>query len=241
MGAREGIRLAIAYSRKPNERGFCGPQEDEAKLLLKGFLFGENEEEGRVRQILSGFEGAFAYYKLIASKNGIEDPFDERVVEAYWIGNELLENVASSDIKEMIRRDFVGKSRLTARMAEELAARIPFGVKAHHSTHVFHVGSVTGRLVLKGRLLDMCRVCSGQVGDIEDDRMEVFYKPTVITEKGAGFGTYKKDYVHYDRRLFPHVKRDDVISFHWQEACQVLSKKQAENLNKYTRHTLSLL
>ena len=40
-----------------------------------------------------GFEGAYPYLELIASENGIADPLDARVVEAYWLGNDLLEHV----------------------------------------------------------------------------------------------------------------------------------------------------
>lgn len=236
-----GLKLALLYSHIPNERGFCGPQEKKIIDLLYGFLVGENSEEEAVRKHLSEFVGAFSYYKLIAAKNNIKDPFDEKVVEAYWVGNKLLEKVTSSDIKEMIEREFVGEGKLSRKQAQELINKIPFGVKAHHSTHVFHVGSVTGRIVLRGQLLDLCRVCFGVVGEVKEKRLEVFYKPAVITKETKGLGSYKKDYVRRDIKVMPKVRGGDTISFHWQEACQVLSAEQKENLEKYTIHTLNLL
>ena len=39
------------------------------------------------------FDGAWAYLESIARAAGIADPLDERVVEAYWIGNDLLDRV----------------------------------------------------------------------------------------------------------------------------------------------------
>ena len=40
-----------------------------------------------LRDLAAGFEGAYPYLELIAAANGIEDPLDTRVVDAYWIGN----------------------------------------------------------------------------------------------------------------------------------------------------------
>lgn len=237
----DGVRIAALYSYKPNKLGFCGPRSKETASLLYDFLSGDESKKDKVRQCLAKFEGAFPYYKLIASKNKIEDPFNEKVVEAYWIGNVLLENVTSSDVKRMIKHEFVGEELLSVSQAEKLIEKIPFGIKAHHSTHVFHVGSVTGRVVLKGKLLDICRICWGQAGKVKKNKIEVYYKPTIITEERKELGFYKKDFIHREPKFVPKIKKKDIISFHWQEACQVLSEEQKENLEKYTKHTLSLL
>jgi hypothetical protein len=47
---------------------------------------------GLVR-LARGFAGAWPYLELIAAASGIADPLDGRVVEAYWVGNHLLDNV----------------------------------------------------------------------------------------------------------------------------------------------------
>ncbi len=237
----DGVRLAALYSYKPNKLGFCGPRSAENTNLLYEFLGGDESKKDRVRQYLAKFEGAFPYYKLIASHNSIEDPFNEKVVEAYWLGNVLLEKVTSGAIKRMIKKEFVGEGLLSLSQAERLIEKLPFGIKAHHSTHVFHVGSVTGRVVLKGKLLDMCRVCWGKVEKVQKNRIEVFYKPTVLTKERKELGFYRKDFVHREPKFVPKIKKGDTISFHWQEACQVLSEKQEKNLEKYTKHALSLL
>ncbi len=36
---------------------------------------------------------AWAYLEIIPAAAGLADPVDERVVEAYWLGNDLLERV----------------------------------------------------------------------------------------------------------------------------------------------------
>src|SRR4249919_2138534 len=82
------VRFA-RYAYGPNRLGYCGP--DAADELL-----GEATEGGdlrRIRELARGFEGAWPYLELIARANGIADPLDGRVVEAYWLGNRLLDGV----------------------------------------------------------------------------------------------------------------------------------------------------
>src|SRR3954468_8074564 len=82
------IRFA-RYAYGPNRLGYCGP--DAADELL-----GEAADGGdlrRIRELATAFEGAYPFLELIAHSNGIADPLDDRVVEAYWLGGELLEGV----------------------------------------------------------------------------------------------------------------------------------------------------
>ena len=48
-------------------------------------------EDGDLRRLVRGFEGTWPYLELIAGAAGFGDPLDRRVVEAYWVGNDLLD------------------------------------------------------------------------------------------------------------------------------------------------------
>ena len=48
------------------------------------------------------FSGAWPYLELIASANAIADPLDARVLEAYWVGSELLEGIPAASLLEAI-------------------------------------------------------------------------------------------------------------------------------------------
>ena len=50
----------------------------------------DSPDEVERRPLHAGFAAAWPYLELIAGAHGIDDPLDERVVEAYWVGNELL-------------------------------------------------------------------------------------------------------------------------------------------------------
>ena len=85
-----GDVLFARYAFPPNELGYCGP--DDPGVLLEHATSGSvtpAEMERRARL----FDGAWVYLELIAASAGIADPMDARVVEAYWIGNELLDTV----------------------------------------------------------------------------------------------------------------------------------------------------
>lgn len=197
-----GIKLAVLYGIKPHSLGFCGPKD---KGILLSYLRGENIFEKKIRKILEQFKGAYPYYKLIAKSNGIKDPFDEKVVRAYWIGNKLLAKAG--------------------------------GVKSHHSHHVLIVGSVTGRIVLKGKLLDLCRISWGKVIKIKNKKLKIKYQPLVKNRLGK---LIEKE-IDWDKDLVPDVKTGDWVSFHWNQTVEVLTDNDKKKLEKYTQLTLDSL
>ena len=90
--APPGPLLFARYAYPPNELGYCGPTDPGALLesASDGFDLAE------LAHLATGFAGAWPYLELIAGCNGIADPLDARVVEAYWVGNPLLEKVPDS-------------------------------------------------------------------------------------------------------------------------------------------------
>ena len=90
---KQGLLLCAKYSVAPNYFGYCGP--DENKSLIDHLKEGIADRE--VKSILSEFETLYLNLTLIAKENKITDVFDRRVVEAYWVGNHLLQNISSRD------------------------------------------------------------------------------------------------------------------------------------------------
>ena len=95
------IRFA-RYAYGPNRLGYCGP-DDAAQLFGEAT---EGDDTGAIRRLAEQFEGAFPYLQLIAHSNGIADPLDERVVEAYWLGSTLLDNVTPQAFGQVPRHPF---------------------------------------------------------------------------------------------------------------------------------------
>ena len=87
-----GPVLFARYAYPPNALGYCGPGDPAALLGMAS----EGADLEGLSHLAAQFEGAWPYLELIAGCNGIDDPLDRRVVEAYWIGNELVTRVPTS-------------------------------------------------------------------------------------------------------------------------------------------------
>jgi hydrogenase maturation factor len=216
-----GIRIAALYSIYPCELGLCGPES--ANKVLSDYLL-NNVSEDKARQALEQFKGAYPYYKVIARANNIEDALDEKVVKAYWIGNELLDKVSADSLKDMIVKEFSGL--LSEQVIQEKIKQVSSESKPHHSFHVFTVGSVTGTIKLEPEILDICRVSWGEVIRKGKDRAVVRY------------GSVEKT-VLWDKSLVS-VEIGDMVSIHWNHIIQVLNKEDLLNLKKYTQCLKSL-
>src|SRR5918911_4540673 len=152
-----GLLLFIRYAFMPNHLGYCGGDEND--VLLEHAV--EGRPDPRLAPLLVKFTGAVPYLRTIAAANGIADPFDPRVVEAYWIGNELLDGVEVRQLYESLLDRF-GK-QLQGRSRELVLGKAPAGARPHHSFHVLDVHSRVGELENSLETMDACRVSWGRV------------------------------------------------------------------------------
>lgn len=235
-----GLEMAALYGLKPQELGFCGPKEKQTNLVLSNFLQGKSVKKNEVRDILRQFASAFGYLKLIARKNHIKDPFNLSVVEAYWIGNELLDKVTLEDLRGLVINEFTKPGLLKKEDAEKKVANLPEGSLAHHSWHVMVLGAISGRIVIKGDLIDLCRIGWGRVVKVGIGKVFVQYKP-LIGGKQLRFGREIVAEIYWDQRIIPEIESGDLVTFHWKTLCQKISPRQSQNLEKFTQKTLQTL
>jgi len=230
-----GLKLAALYGFYPHQFGFCGPKKNSTKKALLDYLSGEKIPEQKIRKILEAFRAAFSYYKLIAKSNGIKDPFDEKVVKAYWVGNKLLEKVSIDALREMIIRDFAKTKK------------IPSTSIAHHSFHVLVIGSITGRITLKDELLNICRVGWGKIIECKmgkakgKNKAVIEYQPVQKKNKRYFLGKPIHKFVFWEKNFIPEIKIGDRIATHWNHIAQILNKRDLSNLKKYTQITIDSL
>jgi hypothetical protein len=234
-----GPKIAALYGLVPNQLGLCGAGEDQRKL--REFIGGKLGILDII-PALKRFEAAYAYYDLIAKKNKIQaGPLNKKVVEAYWLGNELLEKITADDLRDLIVKRFSGPGLLPKETAIARANKIPAASKPHHSFHVLVLGAVTGSIDFAGRtdLKDICRVGWGRVIKIKN-KITIEYNPLVGREK-IKLGGLKKKEIFWDKEILPKVSKGDWISFHWNYAIQILNEENILNLYKYTNNTLDSL
>ncbi len=162
-----GPLLFARYAYAPNALGYCGA--DEPRTLLE---YGDAKASDRgLAELARTFEGAWPYLQLIASANRIDDPLDPRVVDAYWVGNGLLDGIGSDALARHVEDRFRGR---VGRGWQDVLDAVAAGAVPHHSFHVFAVYPWLG-LMRTGvvdeplRVLDQCRTTPALVQSVDGD------------------------------------------------------------------------
>jgi len=229
-----GPLLFIRYAFPPNERGLCGPADTAS---LRGYAAAGVAGDGLPR-LASQFAGAWPYLQLIAAANGIADPLDTRVVEAYWVGNSLLDTVRVADYGASLDERF---RRQAGRGWASIAAAIPAGALPHHSFHVFCVYPWTG-LLRDGRtepslhVLDSCRISWGRV--LTDDPLVVARRPLAWDGRALSLGPPVPCQVAAG--FVTSLRPGDWVSVHWGSVCDRLTPAQLLALRRYSVRHLRL-
>ena len=236
----DGLLLFARYAFPPNRLGYCGPADHDA---LSGYLAEDHADQG-LRELAEKFEGAYPYLRLIARANGLTDPFDRRVVEAYWVGNACLERVEASPFFESLEERF--RPRMSAREFSGMSGSLEKGARPHHNYHVFEIYRRAGllrdaRATIALDRMDQCRISWGRVVEVDGAEAIVERPPLVMKDGKLGLGpaTAVRVALHVDSRGAPAALRPgDIVSIHWNWACDRLAAGALRELMRCTRRAL---
>ena len=127
-----GPLLFARFAFPPNHLGLCGPETADPAGTRPC-----RPPRPELRRIAEAFEGAWPYLQIIAAENGVGDPLDPCVVEAYWLGNGLLGDVGPrarhADLKQRFR------PRTATREWPWLDDKAGSSSLVHHSFHVLEI------------------------------------------------------------------------------------------------------
>jgi hypothetical protein len=236
-----GILRCSRYAFGPNRLHYCGP---DANAEILAYINNGVTDPG-LEKLLSQFKTLYPYLRLIAEASGIAEAFDERVVEAYWVGNSLLENVS----RKHFYRHLIDKQQLKKRLGSKdfhwLERKIAQYALPHHSFHVLNIWMRTGHLerlhILES--MDACRVSWGRVVEVDGPNITV-ETPVLVYVNGklALSEPVKKKLV---RRLesttdIEQLKVGEIITIHWDVPCEVITPAQLQQLKKYTLKSIAL-
>ena len=233
----DGAIIFARYAFMPNKLGYCGSDDNRT---LFDYCAARHTDPGLVF-LLQKFEAAYPYLKLIASSNNIADPFDARVVKAYWLGNELLDRVNLTQFYNSLRDRFA--KRLNPKTLGYLLSKPPLGARPFHNFHVFDVHSQMGALDHSLDTMENCRISWGRVKETGTTEFVVEHQPLVMEGGKLKLGELREKRVlrQLDGTGFINgCQIGDSISFHWGWACEVLTPREVRNLERYTRYHLEL-
>ncbi|MGB4979194.1 MAG: DUF6390 family protein [Anaerolineae bacterium] len=232
----DGPQVFERYSFMPNQLGYCGADDPGA---LFDYAVAGMTDTG-LRLLLGSFQGAVPYMKLIAQGNLIADPFDRRVVEAYWIGNDLLNHVEARALHASLQARFA--RQMSQKTLELVLGKAPAGARPHHSFHVIEVCPRNGWPQALG-YMDNCRISWGQVQGVVGAELRTATPPLILQDGQLTLAAPVMRQVlrQIDGRGFTdHVQPGDWISIHWGWACQVLTAAQVRQLEYWTQYHLRL-
>jgi hypothetical protein len=228
-----GPVLFARYAYPPNALGYCGPADSAA---LHEYAAGRVSDAGLVA-LARQFAGAWPYLTLIAGANRVPDPLDAAVVEAYWLGNRLLERIPGRLFAAHVVDRFADRA---TRHETELAELALTG-RAHHNFHVFAVYPWVG-LLRAGhveepmRVLDSCRIRWGQILPIHNGQTQVSSRPLHWTGGELVLGPPRTE----TARVSLPVREGDTVALHWDWVCDVLDARQTAALRHYTMTQLDI-
>jgi hypothetical protein len=224
-----GATLFAQFALPPNELGYCGPAD--ASLIEELVIAGDAGLD-ELRHTAEAFAGAWPYLQLIGACNRL-DPLDPAVVEAYWIGNGLLDNIDTLTWGNSLDERFRGRSGGDfAKITEALW----HGGSPTHAFHVFCVYPWVGllRSGIPGpalRVLDRCRIRTGRVIGIEGSRPIVESNQLTWDGQRLEIGSHLIESPSMPAGSDEQLAIGDLVALHWDYVCQVLSIEQYVRLH----------
>lgn len=236
----DGVARAARYAFGPNKLHLCGPDAN-AEVLA---YLQEGASDAGLGNILKGFQTLYPYLQQIAASNGIRDPFDPRVVEAYWIGNELLETIPVKTFYRHLAETLRLKDRYDPKSFGELALKLPRGGRMHHAFHVLNAYKRTGHDAKLHTLesMDACRVSWGTVTAVDGVSITVLRKPLLLNGHQLVLGEAVPFVVQrkLEDDFLEDVQPNHIITMHWGVPCEMVTGENVRYLEHYTRVSIAL-
>ena len=235
------IRFA-RYAYGPNQLGYCGPDASEE-------LFAQATDHGdlrKLRELAGQFEGAYPYLRLIAGATGRRDPLASDVVESYWLGGRLSNAVPARTFGESLDDRF--RRRIPTARWGRLADAAEAGAVPNHAFHVLDVFPKVG-LMRTGEIdrvletIDACRIRWGRVLERDGDSLVVSAVRLAMVDGKLTLAAPLPERVRgwVDGKGFVEdVVPGDVISMHWDWACERLDPARLESLRTTTIAELAI-
>lgn len=231
----DGIALAARFSIATNRLSYCGPAEAEP-TLYRAIVTGHGDPSAR--RALEGFEALWPYLEAIGRRHGL-DPLDARVVEAYWIGNDLLEDFGPQAFRELLGG--LRRRGLPASIVRRLEENLPAAPLPHHMFHVAFVGvgAVTGHVPTTLANLEACRPAEARVVERGEKELRVVRRSLQVEGERLRWGPDRSEALAYDARVLPTADRGRSVVVHWGWPALVLTDVQREALNDFTERSLA--
>ena len=236
-----GLLRTARYAFMPNRLSYCGP--DMNRNLFE-YISDEHTDPG-LNMILEEFQTLYPYLMFIAQANQIDDPFDERVVMAYWLGNSLLDRVSPNSFFRYLEDDLKIKKKIDTKSKHNVYDKLPKGAHPNHAFHVLNIFRRTGHVAEPHTLETMnnCKISAGRVAEVQHKSLLVETKSLEYVDNKLIWGKRHQKELPQEissRKFLKNVQKGDLVTYHWGFVCEKVTKYEVAYLNKYTNKAIEL-
>lgn len=237
----DGILRCTRYAFGPNRLHYCGPDKNEeiASYMEEGVT------DPGLEKLLSQFEAMYPYLQHIARANAIADPFDSRVVEAYWLGNALLEKVGKPAFHDHLVDTLKVKDKLGMHEFSYVEESLRDGAVPHHSYHVLDIWRRGKQFqnTHEFESIDKCRVGWGKVVSVAGPNVTIETEHLIMKDGKIELGPIVEETLTRPLEADTDIEQlevGDLVSVHWDVMCEVITPEQFTQLKRYTLKHVAL-
>lgn len=230
----KSLQLTSRFSFPPNHFGYCGL--DSASIAFSKCITSGDCES--VPGEIPHFKGLYPYLKTIAEVTGL-DYLDYKVIEAYWLGGDLLSQFKPEHYAILIKH--LKAQNLPDFFIDEVAKNQPKVFIPLHLFNVIHigVGKITGSVETNIDNINHCMIRWGTVTKIDRENHTITISLNSLKQVGKQFAISNTPTTISYNPNFLSPKIGDTIAAHWKSAVKILTAKEQNNLSHWTNQLIS--
>lgn len=227
------LQLVSRFSLPPNSLGYCGENsavENFKKCVVDGICDPVKEE-------IEKFIVLHPYLKTLSEISG-KSKFSYEVVEAYWLGNSLLDEVTAAHY-DILLRNFEEQG-VPSTLIHELRGNPP---KKFIPIHLFQVlrpgvGRASGSVPFNIESVDNCMIRWGEVQDRRDGRYLVDLNSLSLKKDKYILTKISSEALEVPG-FTPALGLGSVVAVHWGQIVKILTEKEERNIELWTQKVLA--
>lgn len=231
----KALQLVSRFALPPNSLGYCGRNsapEKFKKCAIFGNCSGVEEE-------INNFIVLYPYLKTLSQITKLPT-CSYKIVEAYWLGNDVLKGVKQAHYKLLLNNFKI--QNVPNWLVGELKKKKPNSFIPTHLFQVLHVGvgRASGAVPYNLETINHCIISWGQVKKITTNKLTVSLN--TLKEEGGRFKlTTAAKAVPYNRKFLGEVNSVDTVAVHWNQVVKILTDEERENLSFWTHEVLKTI
>lgn len=229
---KKALQLASRFCLPPNSLGYCGKNTAVSKFkkcIINGDCENVEEEVGK-------FIVLHPYLKTISQITGLPK-FSYKVIESYWIGNDLLKKTKLEHY-DLLLKNFK-KQGVPDFFLEELKQKFPKKFIPNHLFQVLHigVGKASGAVPFNLESINNCMIRWGKVKKIKNNQATIILN-SIEQDKTVYKLTIKNGDVLFDKKIVENLKVGKSVAVHWNMIIKILTKNEEKDVIYWTNKIL---